>query len=100
MVVVVDRVEEAVRTSTRFLWTTFMRFDPASDLYSGELEVAKNHLVRKGTQVIDARMKAGYPGELFCDDATRRTVDQRWPQYFPEGTVEMGDSDAGHLDQR
>ncbi len=99
MVVLVDDAVQATRTPTRFLWTTFMRFEPAADLYSAEVEVARNHLVRKGTIVFDARLKVGYPGELFCDDLTRRTVDQRWAEYFPGGNVEMGDSDAGHLDQ-
>ena len=47
----------------------------------------------------DPRMKGTYPDELFCDDETRRLVDQRWKEYFPEGGVEMGDSDAGHLDR-
>jgi len=38
-----------------------------------------------------------YPGELFCDPATAKTVDQRWTEYFPSGRVAMGDSDEGHL---
>ena len=25
-------------------------------------------------------------------------VERRWSEYFPAGGVEMGDSDAGHLD--
>ena len=48
--------------------------------------------------VIDARMKPGYPEELFCDEDTARRVDERWKEYFPAGDVEMGDSDRGHLD--
>ena len=48
--------------------------------------------------VIDARMRPSYPEELFCDDATAATVEGRWAEYFPDGKVEMGDSDRGHLD--
>ena len=47
--------------------------------------------------VIDARLKPGFPGELFCDDETARTVSRRWREYF-DRPVEMGDSGAGHLD--
>jgi 3-polyprenyl-4-hydroxybenzoate decarboxylase len=98
LVVVVDDARQATRTPTRFLWTTFMRFDPASDLHAAEVTVARNALVRRGTVVIDARMKPSYPAELFADDDTRRKVSARWREYFPKGGVEMGDSDAGHLD--
>ncbi len=48
--------------------------------------------------VLDARMKKGYPEELFCDPDTAKQVDKRWNEYFPGGKVEMGDSDRGHLD--
>ena len=47
--------------------------------------------------VIDARMKPGYPDELFCDPETASRVDRRWKEYFPGG-MEMGDSARGHLD--
>jgi len=47
--------------------------------------------------VIDARFKASYPAELFCDEATARLVSERWREYFERG-VEMGDSDQAHLD--
>jgi UbiD family decarboxylase len=99
LVVVVDDAPRAASTTTRFLWTTFMRFEPAADLHAAQVEVQRNHLVRHGTIVIDARAKPHHPGELFADDATRATVDRRWKEYFPSQDVVMGDSDAGHLDQ-
>ena len=46
-----------------------------------------------------ARFKREYPDELFCDPDTAATVTRRWKEYFPKGGVEMGDSDAGHLDK-
>jgi hypothetical protein len=48
--------------------------------------------------VIDARLKPSYPEELFCDPDTARLVTRRWSEYFPDGKVEMGDSDRSHLD--
>jgi 4-hydroxybenzoate decarboxylase subunit C len=47
--------------------------------------------------VIDARLKPGFPDELFCAPEVAETVTRRWREYFPSG-VEMGDSARGHLD--
>jgi UbiD family decarboxylase len=98
LVCVVDDAQRAASTSTRFLWTVFTRFEPAADIHATRTRVVRNHLVREGAIVIDARMKT-YPDELFCDDDTKALVDRRWNEYFPQGGVEMGDADAGHLDR-
>lgn len=99
LVCVVDEAERAASSTTRFLWTVFTRFEPAADIASAGARVERNHLVFEGTIAIDARMKAPYPDELFCDPDTAATVSRRWAEYFPAGGVEMGDSDAGHLDE-
>jgi len=99
LVVLVDDAREATRSTTRFLWTTFTRFDPASDLYGRACTLAHHHASFVAPVVIDARRKASYPEELFCDPTTAARVDQRWSEYFPEGGVEMGDSDVAHLDR-
>jgi len=49
--------------------------------------------------VIDARFKAWYPDVVEGDPDTVRKVSERWTSYFPQGGVEMGDAEAGHLDQ-
>jgi 3-polyprenyl-4-hydroxybenzoate decarboxylase len=87
-----------VRSSTNFLWTTFTRFDPAADFQARSVDLVHNHPAFTPPLVIDARMKPSYPEELFCDEETAATVDRRWSEYFPDGGVEMGDSDRGHLD--
>jgi len=99
LVVLADDAREATRSSARFLWTTFTRFDPASDLYGRRVELAHHHASFTAPVVIDARKKAPYPEELFCDPDTAALVDRRWTEYFPGGGVEMGDSDVGHLDR-
>jgi hypothetical protein len=48
--------------------------------------------------LIDARRKADFPEELFCSPEIAEKVTQRWKEYFPQGGIEMGDSDRGHLD--
>jgi len=97
LVVVTDEPSRAARSAINFLWTTFTRFEPAADIHSASREIVRNHVVRRGPIVIDARLKPGFPDELFCDEKTSRTVGERWREYFPAG-VEMGDSAAGHLD--
>lgn len=98
LVVVVDDAERAAKSTTNFLWTTFTRFNPASDLHGRSVELMANHPAFTPPVVIDARMKPGYPAELFCDPETSDLVSKRWSEYFPDGSVEMGDSDRGHLD--
>ncbi|MBA2321913.1 MAG: UbiD family decarboxylase, partial [Deltaproteobacteria bacterium] len=99
LVVAVDDAAAAASSDTRFLWTVFTRFEPAADLFAGSTRVERHHLVYSGPIAIDARFKSSYPAELRCDDVTRATVDRRWSEYFPDGKIAMGDSDAGHLDQ-
>lgn len=96
LVVLVDDAALAARSDSRFLWTTFTRFEPAADLH-GEQRVHRNHLVFSGTVFLDARMKPTYPKELFCDPDTAATVSRRWGEYFPSGKVAMGDSGEANL---
>lgn len=98
LVVLVDDAQQATRTASRFLWTTFTRFEPAADMVASRTRVERHHIVYGGCIGIDARMKPSYPDELFCDPDTAKRVSERWNAYFPESNVEMGDSDAGHLD--
>jgi hypothetical protein len=97
LIVVTDDARRAAASTMNFLWTTFTRFEPAADLYAARTEVVRHHLVHHNPILLDARVKPGFPEELFCDRGTARRVEQRWGEYFPGG-VEMGDSDRGHLD--
>lgn len=85
LLVLVDDAAKAAESSMSFLWTTFTRFEPGADIYSAGREVLRNHIAYHAPIVIDARMKAGYPDELECDDETRELVDRRWRDYFPAG---------------
>jgi UbiD family decarboxylase len=97
LVVLCDDTEACIRSTTRFLWTTFTRFEPAADIHARQT-IRRHHVVYEGPLVIDARMKPSYPEELFCDAETAALVERRWAEYFPHGGVEMGDSDSAHLD--
>ncbi len=96
LVVVTDEPERAAASTMNFLWTTFTRFEPGADIHAASKAIVRNHVAYRGPVTIDARLEPAFPGELFCDDATARTVTARWREYFPSG-VEMGDSGRGHL---
>ncbi len=98
LVVLTDDAGRATRSSINFLWTTFTRFEPAADIHARATRVIRHHPSHTPPVLIDARMKGSYPPELHCDDATARTVDRRWREYFPAGDVAMGDSERAHLD--
>lgn len=83
LVFLVDDAQVA-RTQLSFLWTVFTRFNPASDIYA-RMEVRNHHIAYQLPIVIDARMKPGYPDELFPREDIVQRVDDRWKDYFPNG---------------
>jgi 4-hydroxybenzoate decarboxylase subunit C len=98
LLVLTDEPRRAAASTINFLWTTFTRFEPAADVHAAAREVVDNHVAFHPPIVIDARRKEGFPAELFADEATAATVTRRWREYFPDGKVEMGDSDRANLD--
>ena len=71
------------KSVTDFLWSTWTRFEPASDVYAAETKVVKHHLTYRGPMVIDARKKPSLPDELIVRDDIAKLVDGRWRKYFP-----------------
>jgi 4-hydroxybenzoate decarboxylase subunit C len=98
LLVLTDEPQRAAKSTMNFLWTTFTRFEPAADISAAAVQVARNHLAYTAPVIIDARMKPWYPKEVTCRDDIAAKVTARWPEYFPAGDVEMGDSERGHLD--
>ena len=98
LVILVEQASRVAASDIRFLWSVFTRFEPANDIHSSATRIERHHVVYEGTILIDSRMKASYPDELFCEESVAKTVTERWKEYFPSGSVEMGDSDSAHLD--
>jgi 4-hydroxybenzoate decarboxylase subunit C len=86
LVVLHDDVSVA-RSSPDFLWSTWTRFEPASDIYAANTTVIRHHLAYTAPLVIDARTKPGFPKELIVRDDIRELVDRRWREYFPAGLI-------------
>ena len=82
VVVLHDSIEYA-RTADKFLWATWTRFNPATDVFAKEITVEQHHLSYSPPIVIDARMKPWYPKELEPREDVVRLVDNRWREYFP-----------------
>jgi hypothetical protein len=98
LLVLTDEPRRAAASPMNFLWTTFTRFEPAADVHAAAARVVRHHLSYTAPVLIDARLKPGFPKELGADPDTAATVTRRWREYFPDGSVEMGDAEAAHLD--
>ena len=99
LLVLSDEPRRAAASPINFLWTTFTRFEPAADIHAAATETLRNHIAYHPPVLIDARLKPGFPRELHADPETAALVTRRWREYFPGGGVEMGDSNAAHLDR-
>ena len=99
LLVLTDEPARAAASPMNFLWTTFTRFEPAADIHAAATRVVRHHVVHEPPVLIDARRKPGFPRELSCDPETASLVSRRWREYFPDGRLEMGDSERAHLDR-
>ena len=81
LVVLVDDLEEATRSTELFLWTWFTRFDPGQDLHARSTHLEHLHPVLEAPLVVDARLAPDFPEVLEVDDSTRTLVDRRWTEY-------------------
>ncbi len=84
IVVVHDSVDFA-KSVDKFLWATWTRFNPSTDIYARESNIKNNHIVYGAPMVIDARMKPWYPKEVEPREDVVKLVDGRWREYFPTG---------------
>jgi 4-hydroxy-3-polyprenylbenzoate decarboxylase len=75
LVVVVDQAEFVARNIDNFLWTTFTRSNPATDIYGIEAFIRDKHWGCFGAVVIDARAKPHHAPPLVEDPEVTRRVD-------------------------
>ena len=72
LVVVVDQSDFAAKTLENFLWTTFTRSNPATDIYGIEAFFLDKHWGCFGSLVIDARSKPHHAPPLVEDPADQQ----------------------------
>lgn len=76
LLVIADDSEFTSRTLHNFLWVTFTRSNPASDIYGIAAFVENKHWGAKGPLVIDARSKPHHAPVIEEDPATEKMVDE------------------------
>ncbi|MFK7822258.1 MAG: UbiD family decarboxylase [Planctomycetaceae bacterium] len=75
LVIVADDADFTARTLNNFLWTTFTRSNPASDIYGIESFTHEKHWGCRGSLVIDARIKPHHAPPLIEDPVITKRVD-------------------------
>ena len=75
LVVIADDSDFAARSLEHWLWVTFTRSDPASDVYGVGPFTHRKHWGCAGPLVIDARLKPHHPSPLVEDPAVSKRVD-------------------------
>jgi len=76
LVVVVDDSAFTAQSLNNFLWVTFTRSDPASDIYGAGASMVRKKWGCAGPLVIDARVKPHHAPPLVDDPAAERRVDE------------------------
>ena len=81
-VVVIHDDAGFAKSADKFLWATWTRFNPATDIYAKEVRLHHNQVSYAAPIVIDARMKPWYPAEVEAHPDVVTLVDRRWSEYF------------------
>ena len=82
-IVVLHDDADFAKSTDKFLWATWTRFNPSTDIYAREIKVVNNHIIYTAPIVIDARMKPWYPAEVEVLEDIAKLVDNKWREYFP-----------------
>jgi 4-hydroxy-3-polyprenylbenzoate decarboxylase len=75
LIVVVDDSEFAAGSWSEFLWVTFTRSDPATDIYGVRPFTHCKHWGCKGSLIVDARLKTYHAPPLEDDPEIEKRVD-------------------------
>ncbi|MDQ3043366.1 MAG: UbiD family decarboxylase [Acidobacteriota bacterium] len=82
-IVVLHDSADFAKSVDKFLWATWTRFNPSTDIYAKDNNIKNNHIVYDAPIVIDARTKPWYPKEVEAREDIVKLVDERWREYFP-----------------
>jgi len=76
LIILVDDSEFTARNINNFLWVTFTRSNPASDIYGIGAKIIAKHWSCSGSLVIDARIKPHHAPPLVEDKEAEKRVDE------------------------
>ncbi|ANH79072.1 menaquinone biosynthesis decarboxylase [Candidatus Chlamydia sanziniae] len=83
LIVITNNLKNTLDSEKNFLWHTFTRCAPATDLYARYHNVTMHRPGYSFPFIINALMKTSYPKEVAADEKTIQKVSQRWYEYFP-----------------
>jgi 4-hydroxy-3-polyprenylbenzoate decarboxylase len=86
LIIVADDSEFTARTISNFLWVTFTRSNPSSDVYGIGAKTVSKHFGCEGSLVIDARVKPHHAPALIMDEDVEKRVDN----LFAKGGILAG----------
>ncbi|MDP6504139.1 MAG: 3-octaprenyl-4-hydroxybenzoate carboxy-lyase, partial [Planctomycetota bacterium] len=75
LIVIVDDSDFTAKTLDNFLWVTFTRSNPATDIYGIDSETKNKHWGCHGSLVIDSRSKPHHAPPLVEDPEVTKRVD-------------------------
>ncbi|AAP05200.1 conserved hypothetical protein TIGR00148 [Chlamydia caviae GPIC] len=84
LVVLTENLNETLASSKDFLWKTFTRLAPATDLHVRFSNVAHHRPNYTFPILLNSLMKPHYPKEVEADETTIQKVSHRWNEYFPK----------------
>lgn len=83
LIVLTDDLQTSLASQKDFLWRTFTRAAPATDLHINQ--ASHGPLECHFPMILNALMKPSYPKEVEADPCTKQKVSVRWKEYF-QGT--------------
>ncbi|SPN73472.1 4-hydroxybenzoate decarboxylase subunit C,3-octaprenyl-4-hydroxybenzoate decarboxylase,3-polyprenyl-4-hydroxybenzoate decarboxylase and related decarboxylases,menaquinone biosynthesis decarboxylase, SCO4490 family,3-octaprenyl-4-hydroxybenzoate carboxy-lyase [Chlamydia serpentis] len=83
LIILTDNLKKTIQSEKDFLWQTFTRCAPATDLHTLYTHFSNHRPNYTLPLIIDALMKPSYPKEVQVDPFIEQKVSQRWHEYFP-----------------
>ncbi|BAE81325.1 oxidoreductase [Chlamydia felis Fe/C-56] len=83
-IVLTENLQETLASSKDFLWRTFTRAAPATDLHVRFNKVSNHRPDYSFPIILNSLMKPHYPKEVRADEETIQKVSSRWNEYFPK----------------
>jgi menaquinone biosynthesis decarboxylase, SCO4490 family len=82
LIVLVEDLSKTLSDTKEFLWRTFTRSSPATDLHIPVSHVTNHKISYRPPMILNALMKPSYPKEVEADEETKKHVSSRWDKYF------------------
>lgn len=81
LLILTDQIASSLNQKN-FLWKTFTRSSPASDLHVRYHSVSQYRIHYMFPILLNTLMKPSYPSEVEVDEQTYKLVSSRWKEYF------------------